>query len=372
MEYADSQHSWSQNQARHAADDRDAEAKQQRRKNQNRKNQRAHREYAPCSQAVPYYSETPTGLRLKGRDSGNVQESRPFQVRRWRLDEPDHFPSQESSPASEPATTTSFSLRPPHTYPQTYTGTSPSTAKRTVVPRGSPSTAHLLALNLDPQPFAFPLSLDHLLHLIQYNVCRALISNMRTLNTQPSDSTICTITSPCRDDTALYPLKSGIPLSLVPTALQQTRYHSTWINVIPFPRVRDNLIRYEGRFDPWELMQDLVGDLMNSTPTPRRDSPISTNVPESQRPLTLSLRSDPDEVTARRKGLIVWGEPHDMKSWEATPGFLAKWGWIVDGCDELVEISNHWRMKRGEEPMRLAMSRRYHPPPLSHAAPSGG
>lgn len=53
-----------------------------------------------------------------------------------------------------------------------------------------------------------------------------------------------------------------------------------------------------------------------------------------------------------------------MKSWEATPGFLAKWTWIVEGCEELVEISNYWRMKRGEEPMRL-------PPPLSHAAPSG-
>ncbi|GIJ92403.1 hypothetical protein Asppvi_011385 [Aspergillus pseudoviridinutans] len=356
MEYAGTQLSWPQSQARQAADDRDAEAearaKQQRRKVQNRKNQRAHR------------------LRLKGRDPENVQESRPFQVRRWRLDEPDHFPSQEISLASERATTTSFSLRPPHTY----TGTSPSTAKRTVVLRGSPSTAHTPALHLDPQPFTFPLSSDHLLHLIQYNVCRALISNMRTLNTQPAHSTICTISSPCRDDTALYPLKPDIPPSLVPTALQQTRYHSTWINVIPFPRARDNLIRYEGRFDPWELMQDLVGDLINSTPAPRRrDAPVSTNVPETQQPLTLSSRSDPDEVTAGRKGLIVWGEPHEMKSWEATPGFLAKWGWIVDGCDELVEISNHWRMKRGEEPMRLAMSRSsYPPPPLSHAAPSGG
>jgi hypothetical protein len=53
MEYAGTQLSWPQSQARHAADDRDAEAeakaKQQRRKAQNRKNQRAHRIYAPRS-----------------------------------------------------------------------------------------------------------------------------------------------------------------------------------------------------------------------------------------------------------------------------------------------------------------------------------
>jgi hypothetical protein len=165
MEYAGTQLSWPQSEARQAVDDRDAEAEaeanKQRRKVQNRKNQRAHRKYAAC-----YYnpfSETPTGLRLKGRDSGNIQESRPFRVRRWRLDEPDHIPSQEISLASERATTTSFSLRPPHTY----TGISLSTAKRTVVLRGSPSTAHIPPpVNLDPQPFTFPLSSDHLLHLI--------------------------------------------------------------------------------------------------------------------------------------------------------------------------------------------------------------
>lgn len=260
------------------------------------------------------------------------------------------------SRGSERATTTSFSLRPPHTY----TGISPSTAL--IQP----------PVNLDPQPITFPLSSDHLLHLIQYNVVRALISNKRTLNTLHMDPTICTITSRCRDDTALYPLKPDIPPSLIPTALQQTRYHSTWINVIPFPRVRDNLIRYEGRFDPWELMQDLVGELLNLTPAPpQRHAPVSANIPETQRPLTLSSGHDPDEVTTGRNGLIVWGEPHEMTSWEATPGFLAKWAWAAEGCGELVEISNYWRMKRGEEPMRLAMSRSYPPPPLSHAASNG-
>ncbi|KAJ5808441.1 hypothetical protein N7474_009710 [Penicillium riverlandense] len=320
---------WPQAEAKQAGDrpaDVEAEANKQRRKVQNRKNQRAHR------------------LRLKSRASGTVQRSRPFQVSRWRLDEPDHRPTKEISLVSERATTTHFSPRPR----RTYTGISPSTAERSIV-RGSPPTAHLHpALTLEPQPFTFPLSLDHLLHLIHYNVFRALMSNKRTLNTLSTDPTICTLTSPCRDDTTLYPLKPDIPSSLVPTSLQQTRYHSSWINVIPFPRVRDNLIRCEGCFDPWELMQDLVGELMSSTPAPRqRGTPGHATVPETGRLLTLSSGSDTDEVTAGRKGLIVWGEPHEMQSWEATPGFLAKWTWAVEGCEELVEISNHWRMKRG-------------------------
>ena len=88
------------------------------------------------------------------------------------------------------------------------------------------------------------------------------------------------------------------PPSLVPTAFQRIRYHSTWINVIPFPRVRDNLIRYEGRFDPWELMQDLVGDLLSSTPAPRqRDTPVPVTVPETRRSLTVLSASVTDEVT---------------------------------------------------------------------------
>lgn len=180
----------------------------------------------------------------------------------------------------------------------------------------------------------------------------------------PSDLTICAVSGLCCDDATLYPLNPNIPPSLVPTPLQQACYHSIWINVIPIPRLRDNLIRREGLFDHWELMQDLVGDLMSATPAPRRrGTSVTVTVPEPRRPLPLSAGSDTDEVTAGCKGLIVWGEPHEMQSWEATPGFLAKWSWAVEGCEELVEISNRWRMKRGEEPMRLSMSRSYPPPP---------
>lgn len=63
--------------------------------------------------------------------------------------------------------------------------------------------------------------------------------------------------------------------------------------------------------------------------------------------------TDTDEVTAGRNGLIIWGEPHDMQSWEATPGFLTKWSWAVEGCEDLIAISNRWRNKRGEEAIQV-------------------
>ncbi|KAH7000767.1 hypothetical protein EDB80DRAFT_724439 [Ilyonectria destructans] len=338
--------SWAQDEAKQAGHrptdasaNTEAETNKQRRKLQNRKNQRAHR------------------LRLKDKDAETVQGSRPFEIRRWRVDEQDADTSPK--PASESATTTHISLRPP----RTYIGTSPSTAERAMVLRVSPHTAHVHpALALSSQPFTFPLSSDHLLHLIQYNVFRAFVSNKRTLNTRLTDPTTCPVSGPHYDDTTFYPPKPGIPPSLAPTTLQQTRYHSIWINIIPFPRVRDNLIRREGRFDQWELLQDLVGELMSSTPDRwQQGAPVSFTVPvpEPRRPRPLLSGSDTDEITAGRKGLIVWGEPHDMQSWEATPGFLRKWSWAVEGCDELIEISNRWRMKRGEEPVELSISTSY-------------
>ncbi|CCF37319.1 hypothetical protein CH063_01675 [Colletotrichum higginsianum] len=319
----------------HVDADADAEVKanKQRRKLQNRKNQRAHR------------------LRIKEQVPGSSHASRPFHVRRWRLDEPDDCSSRAVLPASK--------------------GASAFTTERACVLRGpQPASTVHSQQPLTPPSVVFPLSTDHLLHLVQYNVFRAFVSNKRTLNTlltgwtdKPSSPTTCPISGPYRDDTSVYPLNPNIPPCLVPTRLQQTRLHSLYINLFPFPCFRDNLIRREGSFDQWELLQDLIGELMSMTPArERRGIPIAITVsdpkPKPKWTLPLTAGRDEDEITAGRKGLIVWGEPHDIRSWEATPGFLEKWSWAVEGCDELVEASNRWRLKRGEEPMRLCGSRR--------------
>ncbi|KAH7012334.1 hypothetical protein B0J12DRAFT_690563 [Macrophomina phaseolina] len=291
----------------HVDAEAEAKANKQRRKVQNRKNQRARR------------------LRIREQGPGSVQTSCPFRVRRWRLDEPDDCASRDDSSASKGG-----------------------------VLRGPPLSAPVHAqTSLTPPSFIFPLSTDHLLHLIQYNVFRAFVSNKRTLNTlltgwtdNPPSPTTCPISGPYRDDTAVFPLNPNIPLSL--------------INLFPFPGVRDNLIRREGSFDHWELLQDLIGKLISATPAQkRRGTPLTITVsdPKAVGTVPLTAGRDEDEVTAGRKELIVWGEPYNMQSWEATPGFLTKWSWIVEGCDDLVESSNRWRLMRGEEPLRFSRSK---------------
>ncbi|KAL0930049.1 uncharacterized protein CTRU02_214869 [Colletotrichum truncatum] len=317
--------------------DSDAASKH-RRKIQNRKNQRAHRQ------------------RVKEQEQTSAQAPSPFQVRRWRLDELDDCPSQDAPSESKNATDM-YNVR------QSTHNTSRRISVRPRIFHGRISTTpvHEVA-SINPASFIFPLSTDHLLHLVQYNVFRAFISNKSTLNfllkgwtnklPSPDD---CPISGPYRDDTMVYPLNPNIPVSLVPTRLQQTRYHSIWINLIPFPCVRDNLIRNEGNFDHLDLLNDLIGELMSATPARnKRISPpaVPASDPNNMWTLPHTAGLDEDEVTAGRKGLIVWGEPHNIQSWEATPGFLAKWSWAVEGCDDLIESTNRWRLIRGEDPLR--------------------
>lgn len=51
--------------------------------------------------------------------------------------------------------------------------------------------------------------------------------------------------------------------------------------------------------------------------------------------------------------LIVWGEPWDPRGWEATVPFLRKWGWLLEGCTELLEGTNYWRTRRGERKLEF-------------------
>ena len=61
---------------------------------------------------------------------------------------------------------------------------------------------------------------------------------------------------------------------------------------------------------------------------------------------------DDSDITSDRRGLIVWGDPWILENWEITPGFVRKWAWAVEGCDDLIRATNKWRTSRGEEPIR--------------------
>lgn len=169
----------------------------------------------------------------------------------------------------------------------------------------------------------FPLSSDHLITLLQFNVLRALAVN-HTLITG-----ILTTPLDCDEEvTHITPYPANperVPATLLPTALQQTVPHGSWIDTWPCPIDRDRLIRATGTYDPDELWNDCIGGL---------------------------YQGFPDDEVARR-GMIAWSPPWDITGWEMSEGFLKRWSWLLAGLPEAFEATNRWRMKRGEEPLVL-------------------
>lgn len=111
-----------------------------------------------------------------------------------------------------------------------------------------------------------------------------------------------------------------IPYDLRPTDLQKEISHHPWIDLLPFPRLRDNLLLAEGAYDETDLCNDL-----------------------------LEFVDIPHENT----GLIVWSHPWDTSGWEISERFLTKWGWALAGCDDLIASSQRWRATRGEKALNL-------------------
>ncbi|KAI9368689.1 hypothetical protein BJX61DRAFT_537053 [Aspergillus egyptiacus] len=168
-------------------------------------------------------------------------------------------------------------------------------------------------------------SADHLLSLTRINVHRAFVSNMLTLGITwewMADDSISPLSMASPGGSFLDLGHAVVPLpdSLRPTPLQRNHVHHTWIDLFPCPIMRDNLIRVGNDWDDEELCTDIMGFWDGTTAT----GPF---------------------------GLIIWGEPSDLRSWEITEGFLRKWGWVVHGCVELMWSTNYWRARRGERPL---------------------
>lgn len=196
-------------------------------------------------------------------------------------------------------------------------------------------------------PMLFPLSADHvLLHLVHFNVFRALTSNKAILSessflTKPTGQGVVSLLPGYRDFcggvTLLHSrVDRPLPMSLIPTELQRSMAHSSWLNMFPWPRFRDNLIRMEGSFDAFDFCRDLWGE-------------IYTNVGVDENLIVES--DDGDDIALGRKGLIVWSEPWDADGWEMTPGFLRKWSCLLTNCEDMIVSSNRWRATRGEGPL---------------------
>ncbi|KAH6711174.1 hypothetical protein DL95DRAFT_399772 [Leptodontidium sp. 2 PMI_412] len=161
---------------------------------------------------------------------------------------------------------------------------------------------------------------DQLLVLVKFNVFRALISNSTTLAFHAENVMNDDALSPFNSASIFQNFTLAIPLSLHPTELQCQIPHHPWIDLLPIPRMRDNLLRAGDSYDDIELCGDLVGFF---------NSPIA------------------------RTGMVIWGDPWDVDGWEVTEPFLERWGWTIRGCGRLFESTNRWREKRGERPLRF-------------------
>ena len=154
---------------------------------------------------------------------------------------------------------------------------------------------------------------DLLLTLIHYNVWRALSSNNSALgfNMEWLDGgAVSPFNSPI-----ILESYASIPLCLRPSQLQHTVEHHPWIDLLPFPALRDNLLCQGDDYDDNDICHDVV-----------------------------EIFDRPSEEA----GLIVWGEPSSPFGWEASEDFVKKWAWALVGCSELLESTNYWRLKRGE------------------------
>ena len=118
------------------------------------------------------------------------------------------------------------------------------------------------------------------------------------------------------------------PDALRPTAAQTATLHHPWVDLLPAANMRDNILRAmeTGRIDEDEFCDFCVD---------------TTGEGQS------------DDAPAP---LVVWGESWDVKSWELSADFLRKWGWVVQGCPEVIEATNFWRQKRGEMKIDFVMN----------------
>lgn len=191
---------------------------------------------------------------------------------------------------------------------------------------------------------------DHALRLIQLNIINGLTRNAAALGFE-FDWLVCEVVSPFGRDAALSTARlslnstpgcsttctssttpqtaaaaaAPVPTSLAPTTMQLHTRHHPWLDLFPLPALRNNLLT-ASRLLSLEDEQALYSDVLESGGGRREWA-----------------------------GLVVWGDPWDARNWEVSEPFLRRWGWVLDGCAEIMlEATNRWRAERGEAPIGIS------------------
>lgn len=161
---------------------------------------------------------------------------------------------------------------------------------------------------------------DELGQTINRNVMQAVVANCRYLgiDTQALRSGN-PITTPQQT-------KGAMPASLVPIKQQHAVPHDPFIDAIPHPRFRYNVLRYiaSRQIDTQRLSACL-----------RRSGTLSTVGGKQM-----------------RDGLIVWSNPESIQNWELSEAFVTNWDRLLEGCEDWIEASNWWRQQRRESPLK--------------------
>jgi hypothetical protein len=302
-----------------------------------------------CLVGLILSNHVPGDRKKTGSKKGDNSSGTAYHVKRWRLDEVD-ITNQKAAMDSQKSLWDNAPLRT--------RGTTPCRADLEL--QGQQLHPYKNVLGSRPAgDTPSDLLVQNILHLVTYNTFRGLFSNKQLLSRLvkhmvipfPGRAEEIDIMTRFPERAIMGSFKGNIPLCLAPTSLQLHVPHATWIDLFPFPRMRDNLIVRHEQFDHRELVADVIGDSL-----PRVVFEANQSHSEFQSSFKMIKSPKHRGTFGDRKGLILWGEPFEPSSWEAAPGFLEKWGWAVVGCPELLQATNKWRALRGEElisPMKL-------------------
>ena len=153
-----------------------------------------------------------------------------------------------------------------------------------------------------------------LLTLIKFNVFKALMANDGTLGFVQQWLQCEAISPFFRSHDKTQAAVQTCPADLRPTNLQLGVEHHPWIDLLPDPRMRNNILLLGGDYDDGPLCHDIV-----------------------------------DNRHGKESGsLIVWGDPWNPDNWEIGEDFCKKWPVVVQGCHRLYQATNNWRARRGE------------------------
>ncbi|KAG4444185.1 hypothetical protein IFR05_000282 [Cadophora sp. M221] len=104
---------------------------------------------------------------------------------------------------------------------------------------------------------------------------------------------------------------SSLPPSLTPTLQQRFVPHKPYVDMLPWPSVRDRILSSPSSINEMQFVSDMT----------------STDIK-------------------------VWGStPWDPAGWEVSPTFAKKWWFLMD--DGILQTANFWRGQRGEEALQL-------------------